>query len=93
MGSNGLMVEICLFIKIPELAEHAIDNMTGVMNMLFMGGTRAVNSDFAADFASYDQEKLGWFKGYMNQAEADQFNEYVGRIAYMLDGIQNDCGT
>ena len=29
----------------------------------------------------------------MNQVEANQFNEYVGRISYMLDGIQNDCGT
>lgn len=93
MSSNGMMVEICPFIRVPEFAENAIDNMTGVMNLLFMGGTRVTNSYFASDFASYDQEKLSEFKGYMNKDEANQFNEYVGRIAYMLDGIQNDCGT
>lgn len=92
-GSNGMMVEICPFIKVPEFANQAIDNMTGVMNMLFMGGTRVTNSYFATNFASYDPDKLSRFKGYMNQVEANQFNEYVGRISYMLDGIQNDCGT
>jgi hypothetical protein len=92
-GTNGMMVEICPFLDVPTFEKDPIENMTGIMGLLYLSSVRITNSYFAADYSGYAPEKFGDLKGYMNQAEANTFNEYVGRMGYMLDNIQNDCNT
>ena len=91
-GTNGLMVEICPFSNVEEFAKDPINNMTGVMNLLYLGGARVTHSYFRADFTAYAPQFSGQ-KGYMTQDEANQFNRYVGRLGMMLDGLINDPGT
>jgi hypothetical protein len=92
-GTNGMMVEICPFYDIPTFAKDPVENMSGVMGLLYLSGARTANSYFFADYSKYDGEKFGNLKGYMNQEQANSFNEYVGRLGYMLDNLQNDCNT
>ena len=90
-NTNGMMVEICPFGGMEEFNKAPIDNMTGVMNLLYMGGVRVTQSYFSADYSSYDPEKFGGYKGYLNQKQANTFNEYVGRLGYVLDETPNVC--
>ncbi len=92
-GSNGLMTELCPFIDIPYFEKEPVRYATGILNLLYLGGCRCINSYFSSDFASYAPEILGNYKGYMSREQACWVNNYVGRIGYMLDGVQNDCGT
>lgn len=92
-GRNGLMTELCPFIDIPYFEKEPVRYATGILNLLYLGGCRCINSYFSSDFASYAPETLGDYKGYMTQEEALWVNHYVGRIGYMLEGVQNDCGT
>jgi len=67
--------------------------MTAVMGLLYLGGVRKTNSYFSADFSAWRDGKFPNAKGYTNQAETVWFNEYVGRLGTMLDGLHNDCDT
>ncbi|MBR5313708.1 MAG: hypothetical protein IKU40_12605 [Clostridia bacterium] len=75
--TNGMMVEICPFANVDEFKKDPLNNMTAVMGLLYLGGVRVTNS---------------YFSGYTNEAETIWFNEYVGRLGAMLDGLSNDCG-
>jgi len=77
-NTNGMMVEICPFANVDEFKKDPLNNMTAVMGLLYLGGVRVTNS---------------YFNGYTNEAETRWFNEYVGRLRAMLDGLPNDCGT
>ena len=90
-NSNGMMAEICPFYNIDEFAKDPVENMTGVMGLLYLGGVRVTHSYFSADYTGYAPQ-FAELKGYMKQADAIKFNEYVGRLGYMLDGLTNDCG-
>lgn len=92
-GTNGIMTELCPFIDIPYFEKEPVRYATGILNLLYLGGCRCINSYFSSDFASYDLEVLKDYKGYMSQEQAKWVNDYVGRIGYVLDGVQNDCGT
>jgi hypothetical protein len=92
-GTNGLMAEICPFYNKEVFQKDPIENMTGVIGLLYLSGVRVVHSYFAADYSAYDPIKFANRKGYMNREEARQFNEYTGRLGVMLDGIMNDCNT
>lgn len=92
-GTNGLMTELCPFIDIPYFEKDPVRYATGILNLLYLGGCRCINSYFSSDFASYHPDILRNYKGYMSQEQACWVNEYVGRIGYMLDGVQNDCST
>ncbi|MHB1483483.1 MAG: glycosyl hydrolase family 2 protein [Saccharofermentanales bacterium] len=92
-GTNGMMVEICPFFDVENFRKDPVENMTGVMGLLYLGGVRITNSYFAADYTKYDPDKFPGMKGYMDRSQANAFNGYVGRISYMLDGIKNDCNT
>lgn len=92
-GTNGIMTELCPFIDIPYFEKEPVRYATGILNLLYLGGCRCINSYFSSDFASYDPEVLKDYKGYMSQEQAKWVNDYVGRIGYVLDGVQNDCGT
>lgn len=89
-GINGMMVEICPFRNREIFAQDPVENMTGVMGLLYLGGVRRTNSYFRADFNAYDK-RINAPEGYMNQQQAIAFNEYVGRLGYMLDQVLNDC--
>lgn len=73
-----MMVEICPFANVEEFKKDPLNNMTAVMGLLYLGGVRVTNS---------------YFQGYTNEAETRWFNEYVGRLRTMLDGLSNDCST
>ena len=90
MGSNGMMVEICPFYNIEEFAKDPVENMTGVMGLLYLGGVRTTHSYFSADYSGYAPQFEN-LKGYLKQDDANAFNEYVGRLGYMLDGVKSDC--
>ena len=92
-GTNGMMAEICPFVDVTNFAKDPIENMTGVLGLLYLSGVRVTHSYFSSNFESYDPEKFVGHKGYMTQRDAIDFNAYVGRMGYMLDGIQNDCNT
>lgn len=92
-GTNGLMTELCPFIDIPYFEKEPVRYATGILNLLYLGGCRCINSYFSSDFASYDPRILKDYKGYMSREEARWVNNYVGRLGYLLDGVQNDCGT
>lgn len=92
-GTNGAMVEICPFSDLKNFQKDPIENMTGTMNLLYLSCVRVTNSYYRADFSSYDPQKFGSLTGYMNLEESNRFNEYVGRLGYMLDHTPNDCST
>lgn len=92
-GVNGLMTELCPFIDIPYFEKEPVRYATGILNLLYLGGCRCINSYFSSNFASYNEAVLREYKGYMSREQARWVNEYVGRIGYMLDQVQNDCGT
>ncbi len=92
-GTNGLMTELCPFIDMEHFNEKPIDYSRGILNLLYLGGCRCINSYFAPDFASYAPDQLGAYKGYMKQEEANRLNEYVGRLGYMLGQTRETCHT
>ncbi len=89
-NSNGMMVEICPFINVPEFAKDPVENMSGIMGLLYMSGVRVTNSYFSSNFEEYDPVHLKGRTGYMHQSDAIKFNSYVGRMGYMLYGLTND---
>jgi len=93
MGANGLMAELCPFAEKETFEKDPIENMTGVASVLYMSGVRVSNSYFSSNFEEYDPALLKGRKGYMHREDAQAFNSYLGRIGYMLDGLDNDCNT
>lgn len=93
MGASGMMVEICPFGNLQEFNKAPLENMTGVMGILYMNGVRVTNSYFSSNFEEYDPERLKGYRGYMHRQEAIDFNRYIGRMGYMLDGLSNDTDT
>lgn len=93
MGSDGMMVEICPFCDVPNFEKAPVENMTGVMGILYLSGVRVTNTYFSSNFEEYDPEKLRGFRGYMHRQDAINFNNYVGRMGYMLEGLTNDTNT
>ncbi|MBQ7982922.1 MAG: hypothetical protein IJ302_05090 [Clostridia bacterium] len=91
--TNGMMVEICPFADVETFKKAPLDNMTAVMGLLYLGGVRKTNSYFSADFSAWQNGRFPNAKGYTGQAETVWFNEYVGRLGVMLDGLHNDCDT
>ena len=91
--TNGMMAEICPVNHMQEFAEDAVNNMSAIIGVLFLGGVRKVNSYFFDNYEEYAPEALKGVHGLLHREDARSFNEYVGRLAYMLDGIQNDCHT
>ena len=91
-GTNGMMVEICPFSDVETFQKDPVENMTGVMGLLYLGGVRVTHSYFSADYSDYAPQ-FQKLTGYLKQDDANRFNEYVGRLGYMLDGIMNDCNT
>jgi len=89
-GTDGMMVEICPFDHVEEFMKAPIDNMTGMMGILYMHGARVTHSYFSSDFSQYNPDKLPQNKGTMGRQEAQQFNRYIGRLGMMLTGLTND---
>lgn len=91
--TNGMMVELCPFLKKPEFAEDPWNNMSAVAGLLAMHGVRVFNSYFRAEFGTYDarfNSIVGYAgRNYETREECVKFNEYVGRIGYMLDGLKS----
>lgn len=92
-GTNGLMTELCPFIDMNHFNEKPFDYSCGIINLLYLGGCRCINSYFAPDFAAYAPDQLGAYQGYLKQEEANQLNEYVGRLGFMLDQTREICHT
>lgn len=91
--TNGLMAELCPFIDIPYFEKEPVRYATGILNLLYLGGCRCINSYFSSDFASFDPALADGYKGYMSREESRWVNDYVGRTGWMLEGVQNDCET
>lgn len=91
--ANGMMVEICPFSLVEEFKKDPLNNMTCVMGLLYLGGVRITHSYFQANFSDWRGGALGKTGGYTNESETNWFNEYVGRLGAMLDGLENKCGT
>ncbi len=91
--TNGMMVELCPFLKKPEFAEDPWNNMSAVVGLLAMHGVRVFNSYFRAEFGTYDKRfnNIEGYAGrnYESREDCIKFNEYVGRIGYMLDGLKS----
>ncbi|MGC6176880.1 glycosyl hydrolase [Lacrimispora sp. 38-1] len=83
--TNGLMTELCPFIDRKHFNEKPLAYARGIINLLYMGGCRCINSYFAPDFSAFAPDKLHAYHGYLKQEEANQLNEYVGRLGYLLD--------
>ena len=92
-NTDGMMVEICPFVDVPNFEKDPIENMSGIMGMLYMSGVRVTNSYFSSNFEEYDPEHLKGRTGYMHQDDAQKFNGFVGRMGYLLDGLTNDTHT
>ncbi|MBQ1954500.1 MAG: hypothetical protein II350_02045, partial [Clostridia bacterium] len=91
--TNGMMVEICPFADVETFRKDPLNNMTAVMGLLYLAGVRRTNSYFGADFSAWRGGVFPNAKGYTDQAETVWFNEYVGRLGTMLDGLHNVCDT
>ena len=91
--TNGMMVEICPFVDVETFKKAPLDNMTAVMGLLYLAGVRQTHSYFGADFSAWRGGMFPNAKGYTNQEETVWFNEYVGRLGTMLDGLHNECST
>ena len=91
--SNGMMVEICPFSLVEEFKKDPLNNMTCVMGLLYLGGVRITHSYFNANFSEWRGGAFGRTGGYTNEAETNWFNEYVGRLGAVLDGLDNQCDT
>ncbi len=92
-GGDGMMVEICPFANKEIFAQTPLDNMTCVMGMLYLGGCRVTHSYFGADYRGWRDNVLHHGGGYTNEEESNWFNEYVGRLGTVLEGLTNKCGT
>ena len=92
-GSGGVMVELCPFIRMSHFKKNPVLYARGILNLMFLGGCRKVNSYFAPDFAEYEPQQLAGYKGYMSQKQGRELNAYVGRLISLLEGIQNITGT
>ncbi len=89
--TNGMMVELGTYYCKPDFALDPWGNMMGVMTILALGGVRKFNTYFKADFSQCNPELKE--SGYKGVAECRQFNEYAGRLCYMLDNVMNECNT
>lgn len=95
----GLMVELCPFLEVEKFKESPFAYMKAMTAVLALSGVRHFNSYFKASFAeSYKKHSTApipkWASdGYGEQKETVSFNEYVGRICYLLDGLTNACDT
>ncbi len=92
-GGDGMMVEICPFADVETFKKAPLDNMTCVMGMLYLGGCRVTHSYFGANYEGWRDGILNRGGGYTNEEESNWFNEYVGRLGTMLDGLTNKCST
>ncbi|MBR4941958.1 MAG: hypothetical protein IKZ19_08175 [Clostridia bacterium] len=91
--TNGMMVEICPFVDVETFKKAPLDNMTAVMGLLYLAGVRKTHSYFGAYFSAWRGGMYPNYRGYTNQEETVWFNEYVGRLGTMLDGLHNLCDT
>ena len=92
--SNGMMVELCPFDGVNEFNASPLDNSCAIIGTLFSSGVRKVNSYIPVDYSDYDVRLKPATEGVrMHRKEARYLNEYTGRLAYMLDGLHNDCNT
>lgn len=95
----GLMVEICPFVNVEDFRKNALNYMTSVMGMLYLGGVRVTNSYFTPKISSWRDNLLGKSlgrteeKGYADVEEMAFFNRYVARLGVMLEGLQNECNV
>ena len=97
-GTNGMMAEISPFVRNDVFSKDPIENMSAIMGIIYMNGVRTTHSYFFTDFGAYDprvenQKSVVYKEYYLNQETANKFNEYVGRLGYMFDGVMNDCNT
>lgn len=92
MGADRMMVELCPYDGYSEFIKHPYDNMFCTAALCFMHGARIAcsyfsvsdkyNAGLAADGITADQRAL-----------MRSFNEYLGRISYLLDGASEDCNV
>ncbi len=75
--TNGMMVEICPFNDKEDFYKDPVNNMTCVMGLLYLSGVRKTNS---------------YFNHHLPEV-LRQFNQYVARLGYMLDGLHNETSV
>lgn len=92
-GADGVMAELCPFINMSHFENHPVLYARGILNLMFLGGCRKVNSYFAPNFSQYEPQLLASYQGYIDQEQGSQLNEYVGRVLSLLEGVQNECKT
>ena len=92
-NTNGMMVELCPFNQVERFNEAPLENMLCIVGLLYLGGVRTSHSYFRADFSGWRGNALGEKGGYTDQQQTRSFNEYVGRLGAMLDGLHNQCDT
>lgn len=74
MGTNGMMVELCPFYRVDEFEKDKFNNMKCITALCYLMGARKAHS-------------------YFQPKEVDEmrnFNDYIGRIGYMLDGLDSE---
>lgn len=97
-GDIGMMVEICPFSCLNEFNKDALNNMVGVMNVLYLSGVRHTTSYFGTDFSAYAPDRIDKpakppASHRMTREEAGFFAAYVGRLGLALDGAKSECGV
>lgn len=101
-GMTDLMVEFCPFSRKETFYKDPFNNALGTLSLLYLGGAREVNNYYYSDFLQYPplveaNAKRGVVNApdpaRMTQEQAMYFNDYVGRLRYMLDGLLNETET
>lgn len=92
-GAKGMMAELCPFVEVENFKKAPLENMLGVINILYMSGVRMSNSYLSSNFEEYNPKILQGQNGHLHREEARIFNQYIGRLACMLEGVSNKCGT
>ena len=92
-GADGFMVELCPFFNKEEFDRNPFENAIGSLGILLMYGARKINTYFMPNLCEYDKVSLAKYKGSMSQKDSVYFNEYIGRIASLLEGSRCENGT
>lgn len=92
--THGMMVELCPWLGYDTFMKDPLNNMTGSMGLLYLGGVRVINGYFYPDFTKWQNGRIKYHLNHQIDAEGFQwFNKYCSRIGTMLDGLDNNCNT
>lgn len=91
--TNGMMVELCPFLDLEEFYKDPFNNLIATVSLLSSFGVRVFHSYYLADFVNASKLYFSSTNKRLSKDEAIYFNDYIGRINYLLDNKQNYSST